>query len=138
MNTDRDNDTLDRDDKERIYLEQLLATRVNLYLVFVSFYFVAVFGADPTHVSRAQRALALWFGGAVSLGMALAVLRTTSLVEKVLDDFRDKHRKHPYSIACEKLAKTIIRSISANIYIACLPWIVTVAFFTLAILAWLT
>jgi hypothetical protein len=129
---------LERDDKERTYLEQLLATRVNLYLLFVSFYFVAVFGADPTHVDRLQRSLALAFGGLVSLGMALSVMRTTALVELVLDQFRATHTNHPYTVAYGRLEDRRLLHISANYFIAALPWIVTAAFFTLAWLGWYT
>jgi hypothetical protein len=65
-------------------------------------------------------------------------LRTTSLVELVLHEFRDRHPHHAYSVAYRRLAKTTLRSISANVFIASLPWIVTVAFFVLAYLAWRT
>jgi hypothetical protein len=119
---------------ERAYLENLLATRINYYLVFASFYFVAVFGSDK--VQPAHRAIALVLGGMVSLIMALSVLRTTALVEQILCSFRAKYPNHPYSLAHDALKTRRLVNVSANTYISWLPWGVTVAFFWLAFSTW--
>ena len=123
---------------ERAYLEGLLSTRINFYLVFVSFYFVAVFGVDASKVSHAQRAIALALGGVVSFFVALSVLRTTALVENVLTAFRVKYPNHPYTQAHKSLSKRWLLKVSAYKYAAVLPWGVTIAFFALALLTWRT
>ena len=123
---------------ERSYLEGLLSARINFYLVFVSFYFVATFGVDAQKISHAQRAIALALGGLVSFFMALSVLRTTALVENILSAFRQRYPDHPYTRAHESLKNRRLLNVSANKYIAVLPWGVTVAFFVLALLAWRT
>lgn len=120
---------------ERAYLENLLAARLNFYLVFVSFYFVAVFGADEKVATPGQRAIALALGGVVSLIMALSVQRTTALVERVLDDFREVYPTHPYAQAHKTLQGKRVRSISANLHVTAVPWVVTFAFLLLAVLA---
>jgi hypothetical protein len=120
---------------ERQYLEQLLGARVNLYLVFVSFYFVAVFGAEPDTMPGHMRALAFALGGVISLFMSLSVLRTTILVEHVLRAFRSKYAQHPYSKAYSAFDGIPLLKVSANWYTAALPLIVTFAF---AWLSWQT
>jgi hypothetical protein len=120
---------------ERAYLENLLATRMNFYLVFVSFYFVAVFGAEQKVATPGQRTIALALGGVVSLLMTLSVLRTTALVENVLSRFRAKHTEHPYTKAHADLSGKWAVNVSANRYLALVPLGVTVAFFWLALLA---
>ena len=120
---------------ERAYLENLLATRMNFYLVFVSFYFVAVFGAEQKVATPSQRTIALALGGAVSLLMTLSVLRTTALVENVLCRFRSKRTEHPYTKAHKELSGKWPVSVSANWYLALVPLGITVAFFWLAFLA---
>lgn len=148
-------------EQERAYLENLLATRINFYLVFVSFYFVAVFGVEEEGTIQNMRSIAFLFGGIVSFLMALYVWRTTLLVEKVLSNLREEYDDHPYSKAYdafEKLSnqdmnsfaskksikKRIIKrayaicSISANWYIVILIWSFALAFFILAIVSWLT
>jgi len=134
MSADKSDPASEEFKSERTYLENLLASRINFFLVFASFYFVAVFGSDriaPTH-----RAIALVLGGLVSLVMALSVLRTTALVEEVLCCFRAKHPNHPYSLAHNALKTRWWVSFSANACISLLPWGVTVAFFWLAFSAW--
>jgi cytochrome c biogenesis protein CcdA len=119
---------------ERTYIENLLAARINFFLVFASFYLVAVFGSDK--IAATHRAIALILGGMVSLVMALSVLRTTALVEQVLRSFRDKHPDHPYSLAHNVLETRWWVKFSANTYISLLPWGITLAFFWLAFSAW--
>ncbi|PSS49416.1 hypothetical protein [Pseudomonas sp. BBP2017] len=114
---------------ERQYLEGLLATRVNWFLIFMSFYFVAAFNLDDGQ----QRAIALAFGGMFSLAISLSVLRTMSLVEDVLIQFRKQHKEHPYTVAFEHLSEKPVIKVSANKYIAALPLIATAAFIVLAL-----
>ena len=120
---------------ERAYLENLLATRLNFYLVFVSFYFVAVFGAERTAATSGSEPSPWPWGGVVSILMTLSVLRTTALVENVLRRFREKHDEHPYSLAHADLDGKWLVNFSANWYLALVPLGVTIAFFWLAWLA---
>lgn len=113
---------------ERAYLEQLLATRVNLYLLFVSFYFVAVFGAEADVVSDEMRAMAFFLGALISALMTLSVWRTTLLVEHVLRRFRHLNEKHPYTLAYLHLDKKPFPLwVSANWILFCMPLVVTAA-----------
>ena len=75
MSTDKSDTAPEEFKTERTYLENLLASRINFFLVFASFYFVAIFGTDK--IGATHRAIALVLGGVVSLVMALSVLRTT-------------------------------------------------------------
>lgn len=129
MNDDEKADMKSDFQNERKYLEGLLATRVNWFLIFMAFYFVAVLNISDGQ----QRAVALGFGGLFSLVIFLSVLRTMSLVENVLIQFREQNKEHPYTVAYEHLSKKCVIKVSANKYIAVLPAIATVAFIVLAL-----
>jgi hypothetical protein len=120
-------------DEEREYLEGLLNTRFNFYLVAVSVFVFAVFRDS---LSELERAIALFIGGIVSLTISLAVRRTCLLVETSLENLRED-QSHPYTRLYRKISKSsksyaiwdLPLKISANQYIGWTTTLVTILLF---------
>src|SRR3712207_3864691 len=90
-------------EEEREYLENLLNTRFNYYLIFLSLLLVAAFGND--RLDQDVRGALLVSGAAVSAMIAYAVGRTHYLLEYLLTQLRSqKFRGHPYQLAFQHVA----------------------------------
>ena len=113
-------------DQERQYLEQLLNTRFNFHLVFSSLFIVGIYTAD---LEGKASGIALIMGAIISLVIALSVLRTTWLVEEALKILRSD-AKHPYTTLYEAV-RWKPPFVSANIFIAITPWLISIALFVL-------
>ena len=79
-------------DGERTHLEGLLKDRINFYLVFASVFMLGLSRIDDIRI----KAWALLTISAVSILIALAVLRTHCLVQSALADIRNDPN-HPYT-----------------------------------------
>lgn len=92
-------------DDERAYIENLLNTRFNYYLLFVSLLFVPIAGENP--LSLIARTALLALGAVVSAFMFYMVMRTKLLLDALLKEIVDSENDHPYKRACAavKLAK---------------------------------
>ncbi|MEA3014299.1 MAG: hypothetical protein QOD42_2844 [Sphingomonadales bacterium] len=88
-------------DEERAYIENLLNTRFNYYLLFVSLLLLPVAGDNP--LSYNARAALLMIGALVSAMMFYMVLRTNLLLNALLTRIR-KNKRHPYTIAFNAVA----------------------------------
>ncbi|MFQ6028422.1 MAG: hypothetical protein ACE5Q6_13090 [Dehalococcoidia bacterium] len=116
-------------DDERRYLEGLLNTRFNFYLVFVSLFVFGIFGAS---LDAVVRGIALIMGGFVSAVISLAVARTFLLVEKALDKLRYDDM-HPYALLYWEIEHSdeyksglgLLLRYSANNYMLATPSLIT-------------
>ncbi|HMG46295.1 MAG TPA: hypothetical protein VK614_02395 [Allosphingosinicella sp.] len=114
-------------DEERAYIEGLLNTRFNYYLLFVPLLFVPVSGENA--LSNYARAGILFFGAIVSALMAYMVIRTKLLLDALLKTIVDGREKHPYKLACEAVERDKPRySRNANDLMVGLVFIVIAAF----------
>jgi hypothetical protein len=82
-------------DRERRYMERLLLSRFNFYLVFIALFLAAHF--DPHLEAHASDKYVLVVGAIVSFLMSLAVTRTAAFVSLILDEIETKHRDHPFA-----------------------------------------
>jgi hypothetical protein len=85
-------------DEERAYIENLLNTRFNYYILFVSLLLVPIAGDNP--LSHLARVCLLAFGACVSALMAYMVVRTKYLLDALLKEIADDQ---PYKRACAKV-----------------------------------
>ena len=123
-------------DEERQYLERLLNTRFNFYLVAVSLFVFAIFRES---LNELEKGIALCIGGIVSLLIMLAVCRTCLLVEKSLKNLRED-QAHPYSRLYREIDDSsksyaiwyLPLKISANYYIVVITLLVTVLLWVLS------
>jgi len=113
-----------RVDRERKHLEGLLKDRINFYLVFASVFMLGLSRIDDRWV----KVWALFIITAVSLLIALAVLRTHRLVEAALRDIR-LDANHPYT----RYRNTIAFPWNANWILLYVPFILTLFFATVTI-----
>ena len=118
-------------DEERQYLEQLLNTRFNFYLVFASLFVVGIYTSDLEGVGRG---IALFMGAGKSLVIGLAVLRTTLLVEVALKILRSTTPDHPYKTLYQAI-RWVPPFVSANILIAVTPGLISIALVILGVIA---
>jgi len=81
-------------DEERAYIENLLNTRFNYYLLFVSVLLVPIAGDNS--LTPTGRTFLLAFGAAISALMAVMVVRTKLLLGVLLDELEGNH---PYKYA---------------------------------------
>lgn len=88
-------------DEERAYIENLLNTRFNYYLLFVSVLLVPIAGENP--LTSTGRMLLLAMGAVVSTLMACMVVRTKLLLGVLLHRLEPNH---PYKIASKALGST--------------------------------
>ena len=121
------NDKATHLDEERKYLEQLLNTRFNFYLVFASLFTVAVFSSG---ITLWQKTVALLFGTIISYFMQRSVKRTHQLVELALDEIGKPHSEHPYARITAKLPKKE-KHHRANQYLVLVPPLMLALFFFL-------
>lgn len=84
-------------DEERKYLEGLLNTRFNFYLVFNSLLLVAAYSTDK----QVHTFLLLVLGLCVSVFFTTATIRTYHFVSHVSNRIIDEQATHPYAKACE-------------------------------------
>ncbi|MEA3014302.1 MAG: hypothetical protein QOD42_2847 [Sphingomonadales bacterium] len=87
-------------DEERAYIENLLNTRFNYYIVFVSLLLVPIAGDNP--LTQTGRIFLLGLGAFVSALMVYMVVRTKLLLDALLDELEPNH---PYKIACARVKK---------------------------------
>jgi hypothetical protein len=120
-------------DDERRYLEGLLLSRFNFYLVFVALFLVAIF--NPNLPGGAYKTHALIVGTVISFLMALAVTRTAALVGRALDEIGKpgKHPEHPFPLLSvpdpaspARLADLALRLPKAYSYHVLVTWFVTI------------
>ena|ERR1041385_1784124 len=117
-------------DEGRKYLEQLLNTRFNFYLVFSSLFTVAVFS---TGITLWQKTVALLLGTIVSYFIQRSVRRTHDIVDIALDEI-GRDPEHPYSIIRARLPRKK-RRLRANQYLVHVPHVMIVLFFVLFVLS---
>jgi len=120
------NDKTNDMDQERKYLEQLLNTRFNFYLVFSSLFTVAVFS---TGISLWQKTAALLLGTIISYFIQRSVQRTHELVEIALDEIA-RDPEHAYSIIRTRLPRKK-RRLRANQFLIRVPHFMMALFFVL-------
>lgn len=125
------NDKTKHLDEERRYLEQLLNTRFNFYLVFASLFTVAVFSSG---ITLWQKTAALLFGTIISYFMQRSVKRTHELVEIALDEIGKHNREHPYAVITARLPKKE-KPHRANQSLVMVPPLMLALFFILFLLS---
>lgn len=121
--------------KEREYLENLLNSRFNFYLVFSSVFLAAVIAKD-SNISENQRTALLFGGAIVSLLISISVLRTNIFINRVLKWLEDEANapEHPWNII--KIKHPVWRKFRANRFLAAATVLITILFFVLAIWRW--
>jgi hypothetical protein len=88
-------------DEERAYIESLLNTRFNYYILFVSLLLVPI--ANENSLTQTARVGLLGFGALVSALMAYMVMRTKLLLDTLLKEIVEGPADHPYKRACQAL-----------------------------------
>ncbi|MEN3334917.1 MAG: hypothetical protein V7641_4282 [Blastocatellia bacterium] len=128
----QDNKKIKGFEKEREYLENLLNSRFNFYLVFVSLFLGAVLDKDSIILEK-QRITLLFGGGLVSLLISVAVLRTNILVNRALN-WLENEENAPDN-AWRIISEDPIRGIPlrANWFLVGASILITIIFFVLAI-----
>jgi len=117
-------------EKEREYLEGLLNSRFNFYLVFASLFLVAVLNKDAILTDK-QRIVLLFAGASVSLLIALSVLRTNIRVNQILEWLEKNAPDHPWSTISKK--PIWIVTFRAGTYLTAASLLITSLFFGLAV-----
>jgi hypothetical protein len=114
---------------EREYLEGLLNTRFNYYLVFASIVLLAALGSGD--IPAATRAAILASGSLVSVPIAYSVGRTRHLLQVMLDELGSEGSNHPYQVA-RKTLETGFYRYNANGAIELVVWLLTLLFLAAA------
>jgi hypothetical protein len=117
-------------DEERKYLEQLLNTRFNFYLVFSSLFTVAIFS---TGITLWQKTVALLLGTIISYFIQRSVQRTHDLIEIPLDEI-GRDPEHAYPIIRARLPRKK-RRLRANQFLIRVPHFMIGLFFVLFLLS---
>lgn len=112
-------------DDEREYIEGLLNTRFNFYLVFASLLLVATFGNNE--LVPAVKAGLLVAGAIVSGLMAYLVGRSRHLLECLLRKLR-KSPGHPYGLAYRYVRKCTCYRLNANAILEWIAWLIAILF----------
>ncbi|MDC7998031.1 hypothetical protein [Gilvibacter sediminis] len=82
-------------DEERRFLEELFAKRFNYYSLFAAAFLFTIFQVY-SESNQLLFTLAIWAGISFFLLMLLAIWRTNSLINRVLDEIL-KYCNHPYT-----------------------------------------
>ena len=117
-------------DEEREYIEGLLNTRFNYYLVFASLLLVATFGSG--NLAPGAQASLLGLGALVSALIAYTVGRTRHLLEYLLRRLRNTEG-HPYRASYVHVDRHWFYRINANDILVWTAWLLTSLFFAGAI-----
>jgi hypothetical protein len=119
--------------REREYLEKLLSTRLNFFMVFASLLLV---GLSADGVSSEQRRAGFTIGVIVSALIFLSVWRTHRLIDYVLKQLTTVEQ-YPYTEARKSLeGRWVSRVIqNANVAFASMPALIAILFFVLLLMA---
>ncbi len=113
-------------DHEREYIEGLLNTRFNYYLVFASLLLLATFG--NSNLQPEAQAFLLAAGALVSCLIAYMVGRTRHLLEAILKPLRESS-SHPYATAYQHVkTKHRFYRKNANDILVWVVWLLTTLF----------
>jgi hypothetical protein len=117
---------IERIDAERKHLEGLLKDRISFFLLFAPVLVAASYNIQDLAI----RAGVLAIGTAVSLLLALAILRTHRFVQLALEDILQDD-EHPYT----RYRNAVRFPPNANRLLVAIPFILTAMFAWLAVVA---